>query len=87
MRGLRLDYQTGNRPLVIQEAATPQYSYGFFSAQTATGGPVPPAGKHFSPISTTGWQAQLRKGGLFITIRTPNRSLAIATAHALVPTP
>jgi hypothetical protein len=85
--GLRLDYRAGTDSLVIEEAATPQYAYGFYSASIGASGPVPKVGEASLAHLQPAWQAQLHKNGLYITIRATERSLAIAAARALVPIP
>lgn len=95
-RGLRLDYRGPLAPLVIEQAASAQRGYGFWSATYGTSGPLPPIGQAVlacDGCSTAGgpphpvWQAQLRKDGLFSTIRSPSRSLVLAAARALAPIP
>ena len=91
--GLALDYRATTGSLVIQEATTPQYPYGFYDTARGTSGPLPDVGKASltspdptQPTSTqNAWQAQLRKNGLYITIRSPNKSLVISAARALTP--
>lgn len=93
--GLRLDYGHGTSKLVVEETASPQRGYGFWTRRYGTSGPLPPDGRAIMSCditeSTTGqgcvWQAQLRRDGLFVTIRSSERSLVIAAARRLVPTP
>ena len=87
VHGLRLDYRAGTGSLVIQEAATPQYAYGFYSAAIGVSGPLPRVGEASLAPLQPAWQAQLHKGGLYVTIRSPERSLVIAAARALAPIP
>jgi hypothetical protein len=93
--GLRLDYQKGNRDLVVEETTTAQRGYEFWTDRYGTSGPLPPQGRAIMSChlcTSTGrrgqvWQAQLRRDGLFVTIRSSQRRLVIAAARELVPTP
>ena len=97
-RGLRLEYRGEWRTLVIEEVATQEGGYGFGNGFQ----PLPPLGQASlacdlcqTPRDTPGllgdpprvWAAQLRKDGLFVRIRSTNRSLVVHAARALRPTP
>ena len=43
--GLRLDYKQGTNDLVVEETASPQRGYGFWSGRYGTSGPLPPQGR------------------------------------------
>jgi hypothetical protein len=94
--GLRLEYGGRSGALVVEEAATPQKGYAFETATFGSSGWVPPPGQAtISCIGTRGngcaggerplWQAQLRRDGLFVTIRSANRALVVGATRSLVP--
>jgi hypothetical protein len=94
--GLKLIYRGARGALVIEEAPTRQRGYGFETATLGTSGALPPSGeaallcegargRGCAPPEQPLWQAQLRKAGLFITIRSLNRGLVIKAARALRP--
>jgi hypothetical protein len=95
--GLRLDYKQGRSELVVEETTSPQRGYGFWTGRYGTSGPLPPQGRAIMTLtcdlctSTSRraqvWQAQLRRDGLLVTIRSPQRHLVIAASRRLVPTP
>ncbi|HET8893340.1 MAG TPA: hypothetical protein VFM96_04520 [Gaiellaceae bacterium] len=88
--GVRLIYRHGTQSLTISEAPTAQAGYGFPRPTRSFSGRIPPTGSitltcpgcavssAFSP-----WTGQLHTSGLYITIFSPTRNLAIATARAL----
>jgi hypothetical protein len=91
---LRLDYRAAQGALVVEEAPNAKRSYGSWPATLGTRGPLSAAGRAVlwcdwcgapsgSPRVT--WHAQLRTSGLYVDIRSTNRSLVIAAARALVP--
>jgi hypothetical protein len=94
-RGVRLAYRGSSGSLVVEEAATPQKGYAFDSATFGSSGWVPPAGQATiacigrqgngcGPAEPPLWQAQLRRDGLFVTIRSANRALVVRAARSLV---
>jgi hypothetical protein len=93
--GLRLEYRKGTRELVVEQAASALMGYDFWSRVYGTSGPLPPQGAAIMTCNLCStasrhdrvWQAQLRRDGLFITIRSSERSLVIAAARSLVRTP
>jgi hypothetical protein len=95
--GIRLDYEQGTIGLVVEETTSPQRGYGFWSGTYGTSGPLPPQGRAIMTLTcdlctstnrrAQVWQAQLRRDGLLITIRSSQRHLVIAASRQLVPTP
>jgi hypothetical protein len=90
--GLRLDYRGDEASLEIDQSANQEPAYGF-----VPGSVLPPLGEARvscddcitdpSPGHGQIWEAQLRKGDLFIRIRSTSRSLVVRAALALVPIP
>ena len=90
--GLRLDYRGDKASLEIDQSPSFEAAYGFIAPWT-----LPPLGQarlncddcasNRSPGHGQIWEAQLRKGGLFIRIRSTSRSLVVRAALALAPIP
>jgi len=90
--GLRLDYRGDKASLEIDQSVSEEPAYGF-----VPGSVLPPLGEarlncedcvtNPSPGHGQIWEAQLRKGGLFIRIRSTSRSLVVRAALALAPIP
>lgn len=96
--GLRLDYGRGDSALEIFEIASPQGGYSFGRGFEL----LPPPGQAFltcsqcqTPKDAPGqighppdiWVAQLHQDGLYVTIRSRSRSVAVEAARSLVPMP
>lgn len=87
--GLRLDYRGAGLSLEIDQSASQEPAYGFMP-----GAVLPPLGEarlscgdcvtNASP-DRGHWQALLRKGGLYVRIRSTSRSRVVRAALALAP--
>jgi hypothetical protein len=90
--GLRLDYRGDKASLEIDQSPSFEAAYNFIAPWA-----LPPLGQarlncddcasNRSPGGGQIWYAQLRKGGLFIRIRSTSRSLVVRAALALAPIP
>jgi hypothetical protein len=79
--GLRLEFGRG---LVILEALRPEAAYRFAEGlYTFDFNPIPTAAIDLHGGGTGPWLGQMKLGGVYVTVRAPNRQLVLAAARAL----
>lgn len=83
----------GGRFLLVRQAARPEAAYGFLTGSLRLE-PLPPPGSvrlARRPLAGTAggalWSAQLRSGGVYVTLTGSSRALVLAAARALRPIP